>query len=70
MTRIIRKKELLKMVPFSATHIARLEAEGRFPRRIRFSGTRVGWIESEVEDWIEMWKETRSVPPRSQTAAR
>ena len=51
-TRIIDKHELKKLVPFSSTHIARLEKRAEFPRRVQFGRNRVGWIYSEVTDWI------------------
>jgi prophage regulatory protein len=51
--RIIDKKELRRLVPYTPQHIARLEAAGLFPRRIRLGENRVGWIEAEVHEWIE-----------------
>lgn len=51
--RIIDRNELRKLVPYSLTHIGRLEAQGNFPRRLRIGANRVGWLLSEIEDWIE-----------------
>ncbi len=28
------------------------QAEGRFPRAVQITARRVGWVESEVDDWI------------------
>jgi prophage regulatory protein len=50
--RVITKKELRQLVPYTPQHILRLEREGRFPRRIRLGENRVGWILAEVEGWI------------------
>jgi prophage regulatory protein len=36
----------------SPVHQLRLEAEGKFPRRIYLSPARVAWIESEIDDHI------------------
>ncbi len=39
----------------SRTHIGRLEAAGKFPKRIRLSQHprgRVAYVESEVRDWL------------------
>jgi prophage regulatory protein len=52
--RIIDKKELRLLVPYTSQHIARLEAAGLFPVRIRLGQNRVGWIEAEVQEWIQM----------------
>lgn len=49
---IIRFPELLDRVPFSKMHIGRLERAGQFPRRIQLGPNSVGWIESEISDWI------------------
>lgn len=62
--RIIDKKELRKFVPYTPHHIARLEAAGKFPRRLRF-GSRVGWVLGEVLDWIEDRKRERDARARS-----
>ena len=42
-----------EIVPYSASHIWRLERSGKFPRRIRLGGNRVAWLQSEVENWVE-----------------
>ena len=52
MTRLIGQKDLLKLVPYSASHIRRLEAANLFPKRIKIGLRRVAWFESEVIDWI------------------
>ncbi len=51
--RLIDKKELLARVPYSHTHIWRLEQEGRFPKRVKVGGHRVAWVEAEVDAWIK-----------------
>jgi prophage regulatory protein len=40
-------------ITYSNVHLARLEAAGRFPKRVRFSASRVGWPEAEVDRWLE-----------------
>ena len=49
---IITKKELCKIVPYSPQHIGLLEKKGKFPKRIRLGGNRVGWVWFEIEAWI------------------
>lgn len=50
---ILARKRVLERVPFSAAHLARLEKAGRFPRRVKLGECRVGWLESEIDAWIE-----------------
>ncbi len=51
--RIVSKKDLKEMVPYSSQHILRLEKAGRFPRRIKLGERRVGWRLIDIERWIE-----------------
>lgn len=51
--RIITKKELRLIVPYTPQHIARLEKAGKFPKRIRIGERRVGWRLSEIEAWLD-----------------
>ncbi len=56
MTRkLVTKKELKSVygVPYCFAHIARLEAAGQFPQRVRLGACRVAWVAEEVEIWIE-----------------
>lgn len=52
---VVTKKELKTVcgIPYSGQHIARLEAAGQFPRRIRLGGNRVVWLLSEIEEWLD-----------------
>jgi len=53
--KMVSKKELKSVcgIPYSPQHIARLEAAGKFPKRIRVGECRVAWLQNEVEEWIE-----------------
>ena len=51
--KFIRLTQVQEIVPYSASHIWRLERSGEFPKRIRLGGNRVAWLQSEVESWIE-----------------
>lgn len=51
--RIVTKKELRLIVPYTPQHILRLEKQGRFPKRIRIGERRVGWRLSEIEAWLD-----------------
>ena len=59
--RIIDRHELSRLVPFSITHILRLEAQGKFPARIQLGPHRVGWSQDEVLSWIEEKKQSSRV---------
>ncbi|MCK1498915.1 MULTISPECIES: AlpA family phage regulatory protein [unclassified Bradyrhizobium] len=39
-------------VPFGRRYIDRLEAEGKFPRRVPIGAKRVGWVATEIEGWV------------------
>jgi prophage regulatory protein len=41
-----------KGIVYSRTHLARLEDADRFPKRRQLGAGRVGWIESEIDEWI------------------
>lgn len=50
--RIITQKELLKLIPFTAQHIRRLEKAGKFPQRLKLGKSKVGWLLAEIKAWI------------------
>lgn len=51
--RLIGRKELLALVPYSDVSIWRLERAGLFPQRITIGPNRVAWRLAEVLAWIE-----------------
>ena len=51
--RILSRKALKELVLYSPQHIAKLEKAGQFPKRVRLGPNRVGWVESEVLDWLD-----------------
>lgn len=56
MTRkLVCKKELRTIygIPYCPAHIARLEAAGEFPKRVKLGACRVAWVAEEVEAWID-----------------
>ena len=59
----VLRAELLTLVPHSMSSIDRLEADGRFPKRIQLRPTtRIGWLRSEVMAYL------RQLTKRGQTA--
>jgi len=51
-TKIIRKSHVLDRVGVSGTTLWRMERRGEFPPHVRISTGAVGWLESDVEQWI------------------
>jgi predicted DNA-binding transcriptional regulator AlpA len=51
--RIIAKRELAQLVPYSQSQIRRLEESGSFPVRVRLGPGRVGWPLREVLRWLQ-----------------
>lgn len=50
--RLIRLTEVLDLVPFSRSHIDRLEKSGDFPRRIKLGIRSIAWRSTEISEWI------------------
>jgi prophage regulatory protein len=52
--RLLRYCELndTRGIGFSRRHLYTLESENKFPKRVPIGENRVGWIESEIDDWI------------------
>ena len=51
--KLLSKRQVTDRVLYSPQHIARLEAAGAFPKRVKLGGNRVGWVEAEITAWIE-----------------
>ena len=62
--RLLSKRQLKEMVLYSPQHIARLEKAGKFPKRVQIGPNRVGWVASEVEDWLQERLDCRKEPTR------
>ena len=61
--RVLSQQAVLDRVPVSRTTLWRMERAGLFPRRIQVSTNRVGWLEADVDAWVER-KEERQVKRR------
>ena len=57
--RILRKPEVIKTVGLKQTALYELISDGEFPRPIQLSKRSVGWLESEVQQWIKDQAEKR-----------
>lgn len=61
MQRILSRTELNQLIPYSLAHVARLERAGEFPKRLKLGKCRVGWLESEIQEWIEQRADARNI---------
>ena len=50
--KILRKKEAAAKVGLSPVHLMRLVKWERFPRPLQLGPASIGWLESEIDDWI------------------
>jgi prophage regulatory protein len=50
--RILGKNETCQRTNLSKATIYRLELRNEFPKRRRISSRRVGWLESEIVEWL------------------
>ncbi len=46
------RKDIEKLVPLSDVTLWRMEKKGLFPKRRKISEFRVGWLKSEIDQWI------------------
>lgn len=51
--RVIRRPELIERVGLSDVTLWRLERMGRFPKRVQLGGQAVGWLEVEIDAWLD-----------------
>jgi prophage regulatory protein len=64
---ILRKSELCTKVGLSGVHLMRLVRAGLFPQPIRLGSNSIGWIETEVDEWLMERAAERELPsPQSQ----
>ena len=50
--RILRLREVCALTGLGRSFIYQLQAEGRFPQRIKLGARAVGWVEEEVQQWV------------------
>ena len=50
--RILRQRQVCECIGYSPMHLWRLEKAGKFPLRIKLGPNSVGWLASEIDDWI------------------
>lgn len=53
LTRLLRKPEVLLLTGIRSTTLHKLVNEGSFPKPVPITGKAVGWVDHEVQDWVE-----------------
>jgi prophage regulatory protein len=48
----MKLREVVHATGLSRSTLLRLERAGSFPRKVKLSARRVGWVEAEVGDWL------------------
>jgi prophage regulatory protein len=51
---VLRLKQVCQLTGLGRSMIYQLENKQRFPARVRLTEHAVGWIESEVQNWLAM----------------
>ncbi len=62
--RFMRLTEVIRMTGLRKTTIYQLQADGEFPQRVQITAHCVGWIESEVQAWLNQRAGSREVAAR------
>ena len=57
--KILRIKQVIEMTGTSKTTIYRWLNDGVFPKPINLSAKSVGWLEADINDWIQSKIEAR-----------
>lgn len=53
MERLLTKAQVRSITTYSFAHTARLEAEGKHPKRVKIGSGRVAYVESEILEWVQ-----------------
>lgn len=52
-TTILKRTDVERETSLSRSSIYKFLNEGKFPKPINLGGGRVGWLASEIEEWIQ-----------------
>jgi len=69
--RIISPAELatLKGIPFTNPYRLQLEAQGKFPKRVKLGQRRYGYLEDELDHWLKERAALREIKaPKTEAA--
>lgn len=57
---VLRLPDVCRITGLCRSSIYQLEAEQRFPRRIKVGVRSVGWIDQEVQEWLAVRAKART----------
>ncbi len=60
--KILREPEVLNAISCSSPTLRRMEKRGQFPARRKIGLRAVGWLESEVMEWVSKRVQVAGVP--------
>ena len=63
--RFVRLTEVMRMTGLRKTTIYQLQSDGEFPQRVQITANCVGWIESEIQSWLNDRAGGRQATPRT-----
>lgn len=63
---LLRLPQVCKVTGLSRAMIYRLQAAQRFPQSVRITVHAVGWVETEVQEWLALRAASRSRASPSQ----
>ncbi len=58
-TQVLKLKDVINQTTLSSSTIYRLVQAGEFPKPIKLAAHASGWLESDIEDWIESRQKAR-----------
>lgn len=53
MQKLVRLPEVIERTSLSRSTIYEMMAQGRFPRPVKLNLRSNGWVESEINDWLD-----------------
>ncbi len=66
--RFLGETEVARITDLSRTTRWRMEREGRFPKKRHISANRIGWLQSEIIEWVESRANAAPIEPASGAA--
>ncbi|WP_010322919.1 helix-turn-helix transcriptional regulator [Marinobacterium stanieri] len=50
---ILTRKEVEQLTSMSRTSIYRMMGKSEFPKQVRLSPSRVGWLAEDIDNWLQ-----------------
>ena len=63
MDRVLRLNEVKRVTGLSRTTIWEMERTGRFPKHVQLTGKAIGWLESQIGEWMQALVAPRAPEP-------